>query len=292
MAPRALAGPSHSLPPMLHKWCRRAMSGCSKGARGLFVLSRVLGILTETPISPSLWRRQRPSRYAIRAGRNLPDKEFRYLRTVIVTAAVYRGFDSELHPCGLTPPLNLPAPGRRQCLYVVLHDFADTCVFAKQSLGPILCGRLPLTPAMGRSSTTGSPSPEVTGTFCRVPSPQFTRAPEASRLAYVCPFAVRSQDALPAEAFLGSLVGQTPEGRTPPSASGLGYPGLLSPGTAYLLAPGRPSPGPAFTPASPLRVVTHILWCGNVRPLPIVYALRPRLRVRLTQGGRACPWKP
>ena len=33
---------------------------------------------------------------AIRAGRNLPDKEFRYLRTVIVTAAVYRGFDSRL----------------------------------------------------------------------------------------------------------------------------------------------------------------------------------------------------
>ena len=26
----------------------------------------------------------------------LPDKEFRYLRTVIVTAAVYRGFSSEL----------------------------------------------------------------------------------------------------------------------------------------------------------------------------------------------------
>ena len=32
----------------------------------------------------------------IRAGRNLPDKEFRYLRTVIVTAAVYWGLDSEL----------------------------------------------------------------------------------------------------------------------------------------------------------------------------------------------------
>ena len=27
---------------------------------------------------------------------NLPDKEFRYLRTVIVTAAVYRGFNSAL----------------------------------------------------------------------------------------------------------------------------------------------------------------------------------------------------
>ena len=34
--------------------------------------------------------------YAIRAGRNLPDKEFRYLRTVIVTAAVYRGLSSQL----------------------------------------------------------------------------------------------------------------------------------------------------------------------------------------------------
>ena len=97
-APPPLAERDRSLPPILHKRCRRPMSGCSKGARGLFVLSRVLGILTETPISPSLWRRQRPSRYAIRAGRNLPDKEFRYLRTVIVTAAVYRGFSSERPP--------------------------------------------------------------------------------------------------------------------------------------------------------------------------------------------------
>ena len=40
--------------------------------------------------------RQRPNRYAIRAGQNLPDKEFRYLRTVIVTAAVHWGFGSLL----------------------------------------------------------------------------------------------------------------------------------------------------------------------------------------------------
>ncbi len=48
----------------------------------------------------------------------------------------------------LTTYLNLPAPGRRQCLYVGLENaFADTCVFAKQSLGTIHCGRslLPLT---------------------------------------------------------------------------------------------------------------------------------------------------
>ena len=74
------------------------MSSCSKGAQGLSVLPRVPGIFTGNSISLSLWLRQWGDRYAIRAGRNLPDKEFRYLRTVIVTAAVYWGFDSELRP--------------------------------------------------------------------------------------------------------------------------------------------------------------------------------------------------
>ena len=139
MPPPRLAPRAHRLPPMLHSSVQRAMASCSKGAWGLFVLSRGLGILTETAISPSTRSRQCPSRYAIRAGRNLPDKEFRYLRTVIVTAAVYRGFGSWLHPDGLTTPLNLPAPGRRQCIYGALCGLACTCVFAKQSLGPIHC---------------------------------------------------------------------------------------------------------------------------------------------------------
>ncbi|GKF61948.1 hypothetical protein Tco_0182002, partial [Tanacetum coccineum] len=63
-----------------------------EGAWGLSVPLRVPGVFTGTTISPSSWLRQRPDRYAIRAGRNLPDKEFRYLRTVIVTTAVYWGF--------------------------------------------------------------------------------------------------------------------------------------------------------------------------------------------------------
>ena len=81
--------------------------------------------------------RQCPDRYTIRAGRNLPDKEFRYLRTVIVTAAVYWGFDSMLahllltfqHRAGVSP-------------YTSSFDLAETCVFDKQSPGPILCGLL------------------------------------------------------------------------------------------------------------------------------------------------------
>jgi hypothetical protein len=96
LAPPILAYRVHSLPPILHMPAQDSMSRYSKGAQGLSVLLRVHGIFTAIPISLSLWLRQRGDRYAIRAGRNLPDKEFRYLRTVIVTAAVYRGFGSML----------------------------------------------------------------------------------------------------------------------------------------------------------------------------------------------------
>ena len=94
--PQRLASLVHGLPPILYTTNRQPMSSCSKGSRGLSVLPRVSRIFTTTAISPGLWLRQRPNRYAFRAGRNLPDKEFRYLRTVIVTAAVYRGLDSPL----------------------------------------------------------------------------------------------------------------------------------------------------------------------------------------------------
>ena len=107
-----------SLRPILRNVRPKAALSYSKGSRGLSVPLRVRGIFTATSISPSSRPRQRPDRYTIRAGRNLPDKEFRYLRTVIVTAAVYRGFGSALPPEGFTPPLNLPAPGRCQALYV------------------------------------------------------------------------------------------------------------------------------------------------------------------------------
>ena len=37
----------------------------------------------------------------------------------------------------------------------------------------------------------GTPSPEVTGSFCRVPKRGFSLAPEDFLLAYLCRFAVR-----------------------------------------------------------------------------------------------------
>ena len=79
----------HTLPPTLHRNIPKPIPSCSKAPRGLSVLLRLTGIFTGIAISPSPSLRQFSDRYAIRSGRNLPDKEFRYHRTVIVTAAVH-----------------------------------------------------------------------------------------------------------------------------------------------------------------------------------------------------------
>ena len=85
-----------SLPHILCIYYRNSISTYSKALRGLSVQSQVICIFTYTTISPGPLLRQRPNHYSIRAGRNLPDKEFRYLRTVIVTAAVHWGLSSRL----------------------------------------------------------------------------------------------------------------------------------------------------------------------------------------------------
>src|SRR4051812_41749434 len=204
---------------MLHSEVQCPMTSCSKGAWGLFVLSRGLGILTETAISPSTWSRQCPSRYAIRAGRNLPDKEFRYLRTVIVTAAVYRGFGSKLRPCGLTSPLNLPAPGRRQCVYGALCGLARTCVFAKQSLGPILCGPV-ARPPRGWLHRQASLLPKLRDHYAEfldhvsLVHLRLLASPTCVGFRYGHP-------AAPPSAFLARRLNRTRVGRSLPLASGL-----------------------------------------------------------------------
>src|SRR5476651_2503439 len=95
---------------------------------------RASGVFTGTTNSPSRLPRQSLYHSAIRAGRNLPDKEFRYLRTVIVTAAVYRDFNQALaphhlifrHRAGVTP-------------YTSTFVCAECCVFIKQSQPPVYC---------------------------------------------------------------------------------------------------------------------------------------------------------
>ncbi len=123
MAPRSLTRSLHSLPAILHMTNQNTMPGYSKGSRGLSVLLRVSGIFTGITTSPRSSLRQRPDRYTIRAGRNLPDKEFRYLRTVIVTADIHWGFSSELRPAEaeLTPCLNLTALVTCHTIYILLR---------------------------------------------------------------------------------------------------------------------------------------------------------------------------
>ena len=77
LAPPTLARQLQSLPPILHRSYPNTMPNCSKAPRGLFVLLRVGRIFTAISISPGLSSRQCSNCYAVRAGRNLPDKEFR-----------------------------------------------------------------------------------------------------------------------------------------------------------------------------------------------------------------------
>ena len=139
MTPPRLAPKFQSLPPMLHIIRPGSMSSCSKAPRGLFVLLRTDGIFTVNALSPSSSSRQCPYHYAIRAGQNLPDKEFRYLRTVIVTAAVHRGFSSKRKP--------LPLTFRHRAgvsPYTSTFVLAQTYVFGKQLHGLFSCGPLTL----------------------------------------------------------------------------------------------------------------------------------------------------
>ena len=162
LAPPRLTPELQSLPAILYTLNPSPMPRCSKAPRGLSVLPRVTCIFTGIAVSPSICPRQRPTRYAIRAGRNLPDKEFRYLSTVIVTAAVYWGFNS-----GLAPLLLTFQHWAGVSPYTSAFAFAETCVFAKQSPGPFHCG---LDQPLTRSEPLrGTPSPEVTGSICRVP---------------------------------------------------------------------------------------------------------------------------
>jgi len=105
---------------------------------GVFPSSRLIcRIFTENSISLEYCWRQQESRYTIRAGQNLPDKEFRYLRTVMVTAAVYWGLNSKRelllftfqHRAGVKP-------------YTAYYNLAESCVFIKQSLSSRRCDPL------------------------------------------------------------------------------------------------------------------------------------------------------
>jgi hypothetical protein len=293
LAPPRLTARFQSLPPMLHISDRNSLLGCSEGARGLSVLQRATGVFTGASTSLSGLPRQRSHRYSIHAGRNLPDKEFRYLRTVIVTAAVYRGFGSELRPdcSGLTPLLNLPAPGRSQALYVRL-TFAEPCVFGKQSREPFHCDPLGLRPR--RTTPQRAPLiPKLRGYFAEfLGKLKLTRLRIFSLSTCVGLRYGRLQNSrrsFSRRHGIGRLV--CPKTHFPASLGVYDLPGF--PGRSPYVS-GRALPvarGPIL-PRPSGRSITFCKRRGNVDPLPIAYAFRPGLRDRLTLNGRALFRKP
>lgn len=110
---------------------------------------------------------------AIHAGQNLPDKEFRYLRTVIVTAAVHWGFNSELAPLLLTFQHRAGViPYTSPC------GFAEYCDCGKQSLEPIHCAQPKLGPLL----------PKLRGNFAEFLRESSLARLSALTLTYLCRF--------------------------------------------------------------------------------------------------------
>jgi hypothetical protein len=133
--------------------------------------------------------------------------------------------------------------------------------------------QIPFTAApWGCNTLRGTPSPEVTGLICRVPSRAFSRAPENLHHAYLCRFQYGH--------FLG------------PAAAFLDFPSddfgiinALALAGRTLLTVRSPS---VKRPAAFVRQK----WCRNINRLSIGYACRPYLRDRLTLGGFTFPRKP
>ena len=251
------------------------MSSYSKAPRGLFVLLRVRSIFTPISVSPGPSLRQCPIHYAFRAGRNLPDKEFRYLRTVIVTAAVHRGFSSELSP--------LPLTFRHWAgvsLYTSSCDFAQTCVFDKQLIGPFLCGLFDLRrvcafslPRRSLSRSYGSNLPNSLTKVLPFPLVFSTHLPVS-----VC--GTVTQVSL--EVFLGGLGSVTSALADSPSL--LSSSGLLTPPSAPTsLAPARPTAGQPTLPRHPFAQST-------LRGTGILTCCPSATRFRLTLGPTNPTW--
>ena len=158
----------------------------------------------------------------------------------------------------------------------------------------------------------GPPSPEVTGAFCRVPSPRFSRSPWYSLPDHLCRFRVRATQTSRRCFSRQHRITNYPKTG---SASDLRH---TSDGftyhSPYILARIQPLTRIGYLPAShpryPPRIgsrtnpstrtkgprkqahtlsitrsdLTVLRRYGNINPLSIDYACRPRLRPRLTQG--------
>ena len=269
----------HRLPPILRTSHTPPMPGCSKAPRGLFVLSRATSIFTGSSISPGPLLRQRSSRYSIRAGRNLPDKEFRYLRTVIVTAAVYWGFGSP--PCDSSPS---PSSTGQESAPILRLTASQRPVFLVNSrLSPFAATPSGL-PARGRSPSWGSPFSRSYGVS--LPSSLTEVLPFTCRVfsAPTCVGLRYGRATLSLEAFRGGP--GTRDSILPSENLALPLPCPHQARAGGFASPRWATKAHAACPIAaltvPLRVPPSVKrssrGTGILDQLSIAYALRPRLR--------------
>ena len=156
------------------------------------------------------------------------------------------------------------------------------------------------------------PSPEVTAPFCLVPSPEFSQAPEYSLPDHLCRFTVRAIHALtrgfsrqhritniPTNGYASRLTHKAvriyqysgPHAYTT-IQSVARLPSCVTPSLDYNRS-GPTHPNTTHTKCmkhrsgrlvSLLHHWSHTYGYGNINPLTIDYACRPRLRPRLTLG--------
>ena len=176
----------------------------------------------------------------------------------------------------LTSPFNLPAPGRRQTLYVVF-DFAESCVFSKQSLGPLYCNSFAHTTARIVHGNRAPLIPKLRGQFA-----EFLNEGSHSRLRIfsspTCVGLRYGHHKTPTRLFLAAWDGPLCEPKL--SSSGLGNtaPWILPAEPSYTLEPTRPIVGWLTLLRHPCAVFIVLRQYGNVDPFSIGYAFRPGLR--------------
>ena len=172
--------------------------------------------------------------------------------------------------------------------YTSSCELAECCVFGKQSHKPLSCGRTMLrgrTPSQRRhpfSRSYGVNLPSSLTWFLSRSLVFSTLLPVSVYGTVTLSSTLRSfssrrgishflRPKAPFAASLGLCARSFNPERPTLAAGHFQSPGWLS------------LPRPSIAP---------IRWCGNFDPLSIGYAFRPRLRIRLTLGGRTCPRKP
>jgi hypothetical protein len=166
-----------------------------------------------------------------------------------------------------------------------LIDLAATCVFAKQSLGPILCGLVPLRSAWDLHVPEAPLLPKLRGHFAEfllhgsLEHLRLLASPTCVGFRYG-----RTGHSRPRLFLAASL-----ENPWPDLTPALGIRSHLKRGLFFPLQ-ATPlhrdsNPRRSFCFRVPPDDQTHPVRHGNLDPFPIAYASRPRLRGRLTRSG-------